>query len=556
MLRTLAACGITAALCRPTLAGEATQHHLAARPQDMRWWREARFGIFICWGPVTLTGKEIGWSRGGERRGRKGRGPTPVELYDNLYKRWNPTAFKPREWAQPVKASGAKYIIFLTKHHDGFCLFDSQLTDYKITSPLSPFRRDVTAELAEACHEAGIRIFWYYSQPDWHHPDYHTPRHDRYIRYLHGQIRELLTNYGRIDGLWFDGLGGKAKAWDAPALFKLARTLQPHILINNRCGLPGDFDTPEQRVGRFNNRRPWESCITLGTQWAWKPNDRIKSLRECISLLARCAGGDGNLALNIAPMPDGRIESRQAQRLREIGAWLKRYGESIYATRGGPFLPTTNFASTCRGNTVYLHLLDPEREVVTLSPIDERIITSEVLTGGTCEVTQTPENIEVRVPKAHRQPLDTIVALRLDGPATEAKLGKLRSGSLAAGKKARASNFFRNNPTYAPEKAFDDDFATRWGCDWGTKSAWLEVDLAEPATIARALLSEPYGRVRQFALEYWDGERWRAFARGTTIGPRRVLTFPPITAQRVRLNILRCTDGPSIWEFQLFPPEH
>ena len=329
IFRALLTCCIAVATCRPTRAGETPRDYLAVKPQDMRWWREARFGVFICWGPVTLTGKEIGWSRGGERRGRKGRGPTPVEVYDNLYKRWNPTAFDAREWIEVVKASGAKYVIFLTKHHDGFCLFDSQLTDYKITSPLSPFRRDVTAEIAEACHEAGIRIFWYYSQPDWHHPDYRTPRHDQYVRYLHGQVRELLTRYGRIDGLWFDGLGGRAEDWDAPALFKLARTLQPHILINNRCGLPGDFDTPEQRVGRFNNRRPWESCITLGTQWAWKPNDRIKSLAQCISLLVRCAGGDGNLALNIAPMPDGRIEPRQAQRLREMasqstavtGAW-------------------------------------------------------------------------------------------------------------------------------------------------------------------------------------------------------------------------------------------
>jgi len=230
-----------------------------------------------------------------------------------------------------------KYLVFTTKHHDGFCMFDTKLTDYKITN--SPFGRDVVKELADACHEANFRLGFYYSPPDWHHPDYRTANHPRYIEYLHGQLRELCSNYGRLDILWFDGLGGKATDWDAERLFKMIRTLQPHIIINNRCGLPGDFDTPEQRIGRFQTNRPWESCITIGRQWAWKPNDRLKSLKQCIDILVRCVGGDGNLLLNVGPMPTGEIEPRQVARLKEIGAWLARYGESIYGTRGGPFPP-------------------------------------------------------------------------------------------------------------------------------------------------------------------------------------------------------------------------
>jgi len=528
-------------------AGEATDH-LAATPEAMAWWREARLGVFIC-------GTEIGWSRGGERRGRKGKGPIPVEVYDNLYKQWNPTKFDAKEWIDVVKASGAKYIIFLTKHHDGFNLFDTKLSDYKITSPASPFRRDVTAEIAEACHDAGIRIFWYYSQPDWHHPDYRTKTHARYIAYLHGQLRELCANYGRIDGIWFDGLGGKAADWDAANLFKLIRSLQPHAIINNRAGLPGDFYTPEQRIGRFDNQRTWESCITLGTQWAWKPNDRVKSLKQCIDTLVRCAGGDGNLALNTNPMPDGRIEPRQVERYRQIGAWLGQFGESIYATRGGPFRPGQWGAATCKGKTVYVHVLDWRRALVVLPPFDRKIVKSSVVTGGSATVKQTDACIEISVAAAHRQELDTIVSLTLDGPAFEAEVGSLASGSVAAGKKARASNFFEKSATYSPDKAFDDDFETRWGCDWGTKSAWLEVDLGKPTTVGRALVSEPYGRVRQFGIEVKVGEAWRPVARGTTIGERRELAFEPVTAQVVRLNLLETTDGPSIWEFQLFPPE-
>ncbi len=550
-----AACLIVLAGYRAALSGQAGKDYLTARPDALQWWREAKLGVFICWGPVSLKGTEIGWSRGGERRGRKGRGPIPVEVYDNLYKQFNPTRFNAKEWIDVVKASGAKYIIFLTKHHDGFCLFDSKLTDYKITSPHSPFRRDVTAEIAQACHDAGIRIFWYYSQPDWHHPDYRTANHARYIQYLHGQIRELLTRYGKIDGLWFDGLGGKAKDWDAANLFKLIRTLQPHALINNRCGLPGDFYTPEQHIGRFDNQRTWESCITLGTQWAWKPNDRVKSLKECIDILVRCVGGDGHLALTTNPMPDGRIEPRQVERFKQIGAWLKQHGESIYGTRGGPFRSTVALASTHRGSTVYVHILKWEQDAVTLPTIGKRILSSTVLGGGTATVKQSDEGIEIRVPKAHRQELDTIVVLELDGQAADLKLGKLRSGSVAAGKPARASNFFQKSKTYSPDKAFDDDFGTRWGCDWGTKAAWLEVDLGEPTPFARAIISEPYGRVQEFTLERKEGDAWRAFARGTTIGERRVLKFPPVTARIVRLNLLRCTEGPSIWEFQLFAPK-
>jgi len=542
------------ALGAAAAAGEATDH-LSATPEAMRWWREARLGVFICWGPVSLKGTEIGWSRGGERRGRKGKGPIPVEEYDSLYKQWNPTKFDAKEWIDIVKASGAKYIIFLTKHHDGFCLFDSKLTDYKITSPLSPFRRDVTAEIAEACHDAGIRIFWYYSQPDWHHPDYRTKTHARYIAYLHGQLRELCTNYGRIDGIWFDGLGGKAADWDAANLFKLIRSLQPHALINNRCGLPGDFYTPEQRIGRFDNQRAWESCITLGTQWAWKPNDRLKGLKQCIDILVKCAGGDGNLALNTNPMPDGRIEPRQAERYRQIGAWLGQFGESIFATRGGPFPPSAWGATTCKGNTVYVHVLDWGRGPVVLPPIDRKVAGTRILGGGVVAVKQGEAGIRIVVPEDQRHPLDTIVAVELDGPAFDATVGKLASGSVAAGKKARASNHFQKSATYSPDKAFDDDFETRWGCDWGTKSAWLEVDLGKPTTIGRALVSEPYGRVRQFAIEVKVGEEWRPVARGTTIGERRELAFEPVAAQVVRLNLIETTDGPSIWEFQLFPPE-
>lgn len=391
---------------------------LSAKPEELQWFRSVKFGLFIHWGPVSLKGTEIGWSRGGERRGREGKGSIPFEVYDNLYKQFNPTKFNAEEWVAIAKATGMKYLVFTSKHHDGFSMFDSQWTDYRITN--SPFKRDVVAELAQACHEGGIRLGFYYSPPDWYHQDYRTENHDRYIQYLHKQLRELCTNYGKIDILWFDGLGGTAKDWDSENLVKMIRRLQPGILINNRAGLPCDFDTPEQRIGRFQTHRAWETCMTIGTQWAWKPNDRIKSLKECIDVLVRCVGGDGNLLFNVGPMPTGEIEPRQVARLKEIGDWLEKYGESIYNTRGGPFPPWPGGASTYKGNTIYVHILDWQDDgVVSLPAVEKKIISSSLLTGGTVAVNQTDQGIEISVPKNYHQEIDTIVVLELDGPVAE-----------------------------------------------------------------------------------------------------------------------------------------
>ena len=522
------------------------------------WWRAARFGLFVHWGPVSLNGTEIGWSRGGERRGTGGTGEVPVEVYDNFYKRFNPTAFDADEWVAVAREAGTKYLVFTTRHHDGFSMFDSQFTDYKITSPDCPFRRDVVKELAAACHRAGLHLGLYYSQPDWHHPDYRTPNHARYLKYLHSQVRELCTNYGKVDVLWFDGLGGTAADWDAENLLRVARQLQPGILINDRCGLPADFATPEQEVGRFRNDRPWESCITIGQQWAWKPDDELKSLRECVHTLVRCAGGDGNLLLNVGPMPDGRIEPRQVERLRQIGQWLKRCGTTIYDTRGGPYKPDRWGACTSRGSTVYLHVLDSAVETLDLPPLPKKIVASRASTGEPVRVSQTEAGLQVALGKpCAAEDLDRIIVLELDGPAAEMPVlpGRRASRSLALGRPATASNVFEAQAAFGPDKAFDDDEGTRWATDYGTHAAWLQVDLGTPQSIGQAILCEEYGRrVQEFELQVQDGEAWRTFARGKEIGPELRVTFSPVTARIVRLNILSATEGPTLSEFELLPP--
>jgi len=532
-----------------------TADYLKAGEQDIQAWRQMKFGLFIHWGPVSLKGTEIGWSRGGERRGRndKSTGSIPVEVYDNLYKQFNPVKFDAEQWVQMAKDAGMKYLVFTSKHHDGFSMFDSKLTDYKISN--SPFKRDVVGELADACHKSGLKLGYYYSPVDWYHPDYRNENHARYIEFLHGQLREICSNYGKVDIIWFDGLGGTAKDWDSENLFKMIRQLQPHVIINNRAGLPADHDTPEQRIGKFQNDRPWETCMTICRQWAWKPNDQMKSLKQCIDTLVCVVGGDGNLLFNVGPMPDGRIEPRQVERLKEMGAWLEKYGQSIYATRGGPFMPGPWGASTYKDNTIYIHVLNWPGEKLSLPPIPKKIIASHVITGGNATITQTEESIEISIPEDCRREIDTIIKLELDGPAEEIAPVSLPSASLVYRKKVTASNVYQNNSQHGPDKAVDDDLATRWATDYGIKQAWLEVDMGKPVTFNQIKINEAYDRVRKFELQCKDEGQWKTIIEGTKIGSDYVEDFEPVTTRQVRLSILDATEGPTIWEFQLLAPK-
>jgi len=418
---------VTAALAQaqspPAQEGNAAEVK-QAREARVAWWRDARFGMFIHWGPVSLKGTEISWSRANSNPACPNKGPIPVEVYDNLYKQFNPTKFDAKEWVGLAQAAGMKYMVLTAKHCDGFLLWDSKVDDYNIMH--TPFKRDVCAELAQAAREQGIKIGWYFSPMDWRDPDCRNAKNAEFVKRMQAELEELLTRYGKIDILWFD-TDGKPALWDQETTYRLVRRLQPGIVIDDRLDKPGgsgligpwaDFYTPEQEIGGFDNQRPWESCMTISrrNQWAWGgPNDGVKTFAECLNMLIRCAGGDGNLLLNVGPMPTGEIAPEQVGRLKEMGAWLAKYGESIYGTRGGPFKPGKWGAATHKGNIVYLHILDSRLDTVTLPAIKKKIVGSRVLTGGSASVRQTDQAIEVSVPKADRQEFDTIVVLTLEG---------------------------------------------------------------------------------------------------------------------------------------------
>ena len=514
-------------------------------------WRSLRFGMFIHWGPVSLTGHEIGWSRGAQ---------TPVEIYDNLYKQFNPTNFNADQWVGIAKAAGMKYVVLTTKHHDGFCLWDTKLTDYNIIN--TPFHRDVVKELAAACKKQGIEFGAYYSVTDWYDQNWPVTSPagkvkreksdlDAYEKYLQGQITELIHNYGPLITIWNDvsAMYGKRGA----ATIKLVRELQPNILINNRTGDGGDYDTPEQKIGKFQMERPWESCMTVSKHnaWAWGgANDGVKPVSACLEMLILGAGGDGNILLNVGPRPDGVIDPAQANLLKEVGAWLAKNGEAIYGTRGGPWKPTKSIASTRKDNTIYLHVMKSENGKVELPALPAEIKSASLLNGTKVEFSQNNGKLSITIPPAALEPMDTIVKIEVDRPAM-----KIPVLTAASEVKATASNVFQGqNAEYGPQQAFDNNPQTRWATDSGTKQCWIAADLGKAAIIQSVRISEAAGftdRIAKFEFQYRDGGEWKTIFNGTKISANFQKKFEPVTAREFRLNILDATEGPTIAEIEL-----
>jgi alpha-L-fucosidase len=401
---------------------------------------DLRFGMFIHWGPVTLRGTEIGWSRNQE---------LPASDYDSLYKEFNPVLFSSDDIIRTAKEAGMKYFVITAKHHDGFCLWPSDYTTYDIAS--TPYKKDLLKQLAESCNKYGIKFCIYYSLPDWHHPNYpiHNPHKKdeinpqadmtKYISYMKNQLRELVTAYNPYM-MWFDG------AWEEPwtqqygyEIYTFLKSLDKNLIINNRLDKNmasleasensftiGDFDTPEQRVGNMKMKMPWESCITIANQWAWKPNDTVKPVNVCIQTLARTVGGNGNLLLNIGPMMDGRLEARQTERLKQMGIWLSKNGTTVYGTKGGPYYPGERYASTRKDNKIYLHVFENKEEILELPAIPHvKIIKAYFMNGEAVKISQANGQYwRLELPAKLPDEASSVIVLELNKNAEEIPLVK------------------------------------------------------------------------------------------------------------------------------------
>jgi alpha-L-fucosidase len=410
------------------------------RDARMEWFRDGKFGMFIHWGPCSVGKSEIGWGRKAKRpwdigNAPAGRSEDPV--YDNLYKEFNPVKYDPDAWAKFAKESGMTYMVLVAKHHDGFSMYDSKLTDYDIMA--SPYGKDIVKPFVEACHKYGLKAGIYYSTRDWYHPDYLVGDNAKYDAFYRGQIEELLTNYGKVDMIWFDHVGGQDWGkWRMDELFSMMYRLQPGMLVNDRAAkfigaktpedrppatpdikkmTDGDFYTPEGVIGGMDIARDWESCIHVGKQWSYGGEDGFKGPEDCIKMLVSCTTGGGNLLLNFGPRPDGTFTDGEASVARAMGEWLKKYGEAIYGTRGGPYKNGTWGGSCHKGNKLFLHVYKwPEKGVLAFDPLPYKVLSVRTLTGAPVTFTQGATELTIDVAPKDRDTPVTVIELTLDQP--------------------------------------------------------------------------------------------------------------------------------------------
>lgn len=402
--------------------------------QARREFQDAKFGMFIHWGVYSVLG-DGEWVFH-ERK-------LTLDEYNRLPSFFDPEKFDAQAWVALAKAAGVKYITITSRHHDGFAMFDSKVSDWNIVQR-TPYKKDPLKMLADECHRQGIKLFFYYSQLDWHNPDYYPrgetswnnarPDHGDWNAYLDtymdGQLRELLTNYGPIGGIWFDGMWDKPDAdWHLAKTYALIHQLQPAALIipnHHQTPRPGEDvqtferDLPGQNTAGFNtkyvsNQIPLESSDTLNGAWGFNIGDsNYKIPADLERKLVRAAGNNSNLLLNIGPMPNGEIQQEFVTRLHAVGEWLSKYGDSIYGTRGGPIASGDWGATTQKNNKVYVHVLNWAAPLLALPPFATKISGAHsLLDGSPVEFTQNPDGVVLKVPPLNNDETDRVVVLTL-----------------------------------------------------------------------------------------------------------------------------------------------
>ncbi len=410
-----------------------TQTNYQPNPGNLasrEWFQDSKFGMFIHWGVYSLLARGE-WIMNNDK--------IQIIDYERLPSQFNPTQFDPVEWVDIVKAAGMKYITITSKHHDGFAMFDSKISDYDILDR-TPYKKDVLKMLADECHKQNIKLFFYHSQLDWHHPDYfprgRTGRDAgrleqgdwyRYIDYMNNQLKELLTNYGEIGGIWFDGWWDRPEAdWQLWKTYTLIHDLQPQALIgsnHHRRPFPGeDFqmfekDLPGGKTAEFNqdseiSELPLETCETINGSWGFHLTDkRYKSTRELIQYLVKAAGNNANFLLNIGPMPNGKIQPEFVDRLKAMGQWLVKYGEAIYGTRGGPVAPRSWGVTTQKGYKIYVHVLNWNPQDALFVPLTRVVKSAYFLKDNSTAAFRKVENgiLLKPIPKTVLDDFDTII---------------------------------------------------------------------------------------------------------------------------------------------------
>jgi alpha-L-fucosidase len=387
-------------------------------PQKMRWWRDAKLGIMLHFGLYSIPAK-------GEWYEYEAK--VPAAQYASLARRFKPRHFDPDMWAVLAKEAGARYMVMTARHHDGFALFNSPCSYRHFDSMHSAAREDFVAAYVKAARRHGLRVGIYYSLLDWRFPGYFHPvrlasNAALMKKEVYCQVRELMSNYGRISVLWYDGgwlrlRGTDADAawfWHPDALNGMVRRLQPDIVINPRSGWQGDIDEQEGPAPITGpvRRKPWEKVFTLGAAWGYVANGPTLTATEVIRLLVDSVVRNGNALVNMSPDRNGVIPLAQVRVLEQLGAWMREYGASLYATRPGPYEPVDGgYGSTVHGDHVYIHVLSWPRAGLRLPPLPQRVLSASIMGGPKVMFRQTSRDLTIRAPPAERHPIDTVIVL-------------------------------------------------------------------------------------------------------------------------------------------------
>jgi alpha-L-fucosidase len=530
-------------------------------------WRSMRFGLFVHWG--TASGRALPQSHSHARNSTLNpSGSVPQEVYDRFYKEFNPVNYDPDSWLKLAHDAGMRYAVFVAKHHDGFCMFKTDATDYNIMA--TPFGKDVAETFAAACQRQGLALGWQISPKDWKHPDFNTEAHDRYNAYYETLVKELASNYGPLSVMWFDGIepAGPEKWKDVPdRIAAMLHANQPGIMLSNHGGCAWDFVSFETMVAPFDREHPWEMCEQINPSgWVFNKPMPTRPLKELLRNLVYTVSRDGNYLLDVGPMPDGRLYPPDAERLREFAAWMKVNAEGIHGTRGGPYRDGDWGGATCRGNAVYLFISDRVGSNLVLSPLSAAIRSARRLDGGPVDWKADSRSLQLNLSDRGRtgRPIFTCVKLELDRPAFGLLVIEGQTNLAAAARLSPSSIRDNDVRRWGAQNLFDNDGNSAWDTGSDDLTSVLDIDLGEPKWIGSAAISQravPDGYNGWFDYQIKarvDGlSEWKTVIERTNcLGCPPVLEFDPVKARWVRLEIKKMDKQQPVQvaEFRLFPP--
>lgn len=530
----------------------------------MVWWEEAKFGMFIHWGVYAVpAGIYNGEKIDGIGEWIMNRGKIPVAEYKTYAKEFNPVKYDPEAWAKLAKEAGMKYLVITSKHHDGFALFDSKVTDWDVVDA-TPYGKDLLKPLADACRKEGIKLGFYYSQAqDWNHPGgaasgghwdkTQDGSMDEYLdKIAVPQVKEILENYGGLDILWWDTPTDMTK--ERAEKFLPIIEKYPDLITNNRLGggYEGDTETPEQFVPATGfPGRHWEVCMTMNDTWGYKSyDDNWKSTKVLFQTLVDIVSKGGNYLLNVGPTAEGLIPAPSIERLKEVGEWMESNGEAIYGTTASPFHYLAWGRCTQKGDKLYLHIFDwPENRKLSV-PLLNKVKKAYLLTdpGTTLKVKSFGSGKSINLPASAPDKNVSVVVIEMEGAPEILPLPSV-------GKKVKSSS---EKTDHEAGNLNDGNIKNSWQPDKNDREMWVEIDLEGKTRIGAVSVVEPWypwdNKGQKLELQYLAGNKWKVASEFTTSGTGHIEDIKPVKAQKFRLKILESKE-PLINEWILYRAE-